>query len=347
MIEQLKFSYSNLKAKISFSAYVENGELKLKKSLACEEINSCPISDRECRVWLENLQNLHIEKWQTKYITEIKPDNGKWSIDYKRDGKRCRHIKGEGAYPDNWNEFLTLMYKLSPLTEPDRIEKAEFIFRGKTDIRNVSDEKCSQNKAFFDCLEKLVLDRQKHTITYSRNIEKEVIFNKRCYIKYAVSSLLDECKASLIKPITSGTYETKDGAVLTIKLRFLKNAPITRKFTYNGHNLPLELKDIIELIFSSASLFEEKGELYSQSLYSNRESSTEYDLTEIETNIKHVSDKFYCPFCSREIEKEECYEIYESVKSINVDIDMPDWVKEELLSKKEICVNCNNIHNCN
>ncbi|HZJ75704.1 MAG TPA: hypothetical protein VFD25_03860 [Clostridia bacterium] len=335
MLEYLKFSYSNSKAKIGFSAYVENGELKLQKGFSdSEEINSCPVSDKECKTWLENLQILHPEKWQAKYMPEIESDNGKWSIDYKRDGKRCRHIKGEGAYPDNWSEFLTLMYKLSPLTEPDRIEKAEFIFRGKTDIRNVTDKKYLQDTVFADCIEKLVLDRQKDTITYSRKIEKKLIFNKRCYIKDSVSSLLDECKASLIKPITSGTYETKDGVVLTIKLRFLKNAPLTRKFIYNGRDLPEKIKDIIELIFSSISLFEEKGELYSQSFRSNR-------TKEIE-DIKNINEKFYCPFCSREIEKEECYEIYESAKNINIDFDMTDWVKEELLRKKEICINCKN-----
>lgn len=339
MLKYLKFSYSNSKAKISFKAYVEDKKLKLQKSLSdYEEINSCPVSDTECKIWLENLEKLHLEKWKPKNMAKTDFDDGKWSIDYKRKGKRSCRIKGEGIYPDNWDDFLTLMYKLSPLTEPDRIEKTEIIFKGKTYIKSDADKSYTKDTSFANCTENLVLDRQKDTITYSRKINGAIIFDKHCYLKEAVSSLLDECKPLLINPLTKDAYKEKGEATLTVSLHFLKNADLTHKFTYNGQDLPQKVKDTIETIFSSVSLFEEKGELYSQSVQTSSVNELEYSPE----NIKNTNEKVYCPFCKREIERDMCYEIYESTKSININTDMPDWVKEELQKKSEFCKSCEN-----
>ncbi|HZK21409.1 MAG TPA: hypothetical protein VFC76_03935, partial [Oscillospiraceae bacterium] len=94
----------------------------------------------------------------------------------------------------------------------------------------------------------------------------------------------------------------------------------------------------IETIFSSVSLFEEKGELYSQSFQTSSVNELEYSPE----NIKNANEKVYCPFCKRKIERDMCYEIYESTKSININADMPDWVKEELQKKSEFCKSCEN-----
>ncbi len=49
-------------------------------------------------------------------------DGTQWQIDYKEEGKRCRHIYGDNAYPDNWNDFIEVMDTLYPFIDAEAIQ---------------------------------------------------------------------------------------------------------------------------------------------------------------------------------------------------------------------------------
>lgn len=55
------------------------------------------------------IENLHIEKWEDNYFTYVS-DGESWTLDYKTDDGKSRHITGSNAYPENYDELLALLY---------------------------------------------------------------------------------------------------------------------------------------------------------------------------------------------------------------------------------------------
>ena len=65
--------------------------------------------------WLNRLENIHINRWHASYKPPyIVCDGTQWNLEYKVEGKRCRHISGSNAYPENWDDFANLMSELVP-----------------------------------------------------------------------------------------------------------------------------------------------------------------------------------------------------------------------------------------
>lgn len=405
MLEYLKFSYLGSNKKVNISAHIEDGELKVCYSSADfpEKESSCPVLDKGCKIWLQALEDIHPEKWRAKYEGESLSDGIKWAVDYKREGKRCRHIKGAGAYPEHWERFLELVYKLIPLTDSNRIDRAALIYTGKTDMGKFFGGNPSVETAPVNCREKLVIDRKSGKITYRRSITNELYVSREYSIKNAASSILDECKDCLIQFIKDNGADTgKSESAITVTLCFLKNSPVSRSCSYSRSSLPYGWKDAIELIYDVISLCKPAGELFDRNLYGRGVKSGERVFCKVElensketcyclasddtynigervlvevksknapkaaviTDIEYLSEseapfsdkmgvivrkmlndetfKFYCPFCVREIDMDECFEMSKSAADINFDTNIPDWVKEELLKKKEICMRCEN-----
>lgn len=65
--------------------------------------------------WNDELERMHINKWHKLYIDYGILDGTEWLLEYKVKDKRCRHIHGSNAYPDNFDEFmqvLSVLYKI-------------------------------------------------------------------------------------------------------------------------------------------------------------------------------------------------------------------------------------------
>ena len=78
--------------------------------------------------WVAKLEKIHINRWHSLYKPNyLICDGTQWGLDYKVVGKRCRHISGDNEYPDNWNDFIDLLYKLASykFIKESRIENEE------------------------------------------------------------------------------------------------------------------------------------------------------------------------------------------------------------------------------
>jgi len=65
--------------------------------------------------WLKKLGAIHISKWKSSYEPrDIVCDGTQWELEYKAVGKRCRHIYGSNACPDNWDELIDLIGEFTP-----------------------------------------------------------------------------------------------------------------------------------------------------------------------------------------------------------------------------------------
>ena len=182
MIENLELFFSG-----------ENGYIDVSVS-ACEEIVSVLVtgdvypesgvyrkfSKAESLKWLSALEELHIEKWRAKY-TPAREAAGKeiWKVEYRRVGKRCRHISGTNAYPRNWEAFIELLDELAPLINPARIEKIELLFNDNDKFRKYTEE--------------IIIERETGVLIYRQSAGNDISVTKEYRKKDDVVKLIDDC----------------------------------------------------------------------------------------------------------------------------------------------------------
>ena len=62
--------------------------------------------------WNTKLENVHINKWRKEYVNTGILDGTQWNLEYKVKDKRCRHIYGSNAYPENFDDFMQVLGEL-------------------------------------------------------------------------------------------------------------------------------------------------------------------------------------------------------------------------------------------
>ncbi len=66
-------------------------------------------SRQDSEVFLEKIQNIGIYSWQEVYTPQENILDGQhWTLAYKEFGKPQQTFRGSNAYPDNWQDFLTV-----------------------------------------------------------------------------------------------------------------------------------------------------------------------------------------------------------------------------------------------
>ena len=115
MLEYMEF---RIGARIGWATTIEVIEtdgtytIKYQKALWVEEqvFENVNLDD-----WNKELSEVHINKWNKEYIEYGILDGTEWTLEYKVKGKRCRHIHGSNAFPDNFEDFmmaLSTLYKI-------------------------------------------------------------------------------------------------------------------------------------------------------------------------------------------------------------------------------------------
>ena len=111
MLEHLHFSYSGFAAGCTdIDIAVKNGIVtaKVVSIVNPDEIAPIHLSKKASQKWLAALDELKVTKWLAYYapIGAMVLDGVQWSLDVKYEGKRCRHIQGDNAFPSDWYYFL-------------------------------------------------------------------------------------------------------------------------------------------------------------------------------------------------------------------------------------------------
>lgn len=126
MLEELKFSIGGMAGWTKVTVKVENDIVYYAVDSLMDGITSKKkLRKAVSKIFLQKIERLQINKWKSKYQPpeEIMICDGtQWEIDYKEAGKRCRHIYGDNAYPDNWEEFLNVMDMLYPFIDKNSIQ---------------------------------------------------------------------------------------------------------------------------------------------------------------------------------------------------------------------------------
>ena len=60
------------------------------------------------------LSKLKIDGWKKEFVDPGILDGTQWELEYKEQGKRCRHIYGSNDYPECWNDFIEAIGDVVP-----------------------------------------------------------------------------------------------------------------------------------------------------------------------------------------------------------------------------------------
>lgn len=86
---------------------------EVKSMFQPEKQRSFTLGDVASAEWLSALEAIHINRWRSRFEPPNPVlDGEQWEMDYKVAGKRCRHFRGDNAYPENWQQFLHLLETL-------------------------------------------------------------------------------------------------------------------------------------------------------------------------------------------------------------------------------------------
>jgi len=60
------------------------------------------------------ISQLKINGWKKEFVDSGILDGTQWELEYKEQGKRCRHIYGSNDYPECWNNFIEAIGDVVP-----------------------------------------------------------------------------------------------------------------------------------------------------------------------------------------------------------------------------------------
>lgn len=147
MLEELKFSIGGMEGWTTVNVKVEKGIIHyVTDNLLCGAGEETKLKKADSKLILQMIEDLNIGKWKAKYQPPeefMVCDGTQWQIDYKEEGKHCKHIYGDNAYPDNWDDFIEVMDILYPFIDADTIQS---IFIGFYAINSKYREKIDINR---------------------------------------------------------------------------------------------------------------------------------------------------------------------------------------------------------
>ncbi|MFV0466454.1 MAG: hypothetical protein ACK5ML_10315 [Lachnospiraceae bacterium] len=187
MLEYLKFSiggYCFLYRKV-------NIEVKDGKVIACsgtqaldeEPSITTRFTKKKSDKFLDRLDKQKINGWKAHYEPELCSimDGTHWDLEYKVMSKRCRHISGDNAYPENWNAFIRLLDEYLPdacLIDGDQIDYFNVKFHYEGVIETPYARKISHK---FEMNEELEVNSYEQTVSYMKESDADKKSKQECY----------------------------------------------------------------------------------------------------------------------------------------------------------------------
>lgn len=249
MLEYLKFRIGGMSGFTEFNVTIENGKINayIENMFCLDYPRESQLSEKESGAWLETLENIHIERWKSVYIPSLVICDGEsWELEYKRVDKRCRHISGDNAYPENWDEFIEVMDVISPLIYSKQVEKIDLTYNRKTKMAPPQKPDFPNGIITWDYYEKLTIDRATETITIKQNFGTDCVVMKEYYIQEGVCELLETLEYYFDEPVRIVPQEEDATATYDLEVTYHKHEPFRLQGAYNRHGLPEYWREFME-----------------------------------------------------------------------------------------------------
>lgn len=266
MLEYLKFNIGGMAGFTKVTIMVENGIINtfvedLYYQLDAEHIQ---LDEEESREWLAALENVHIERWRSEYAPdEMICDGESWELEYKRADKRCRHISGNNAYPENWDEFIKVMDVIAPLIDPEQVERIDIRYNRKTKMPAPQRMTLPDEFVIWDYSEQLTIDRATEKLIIKQNFGIDCVVTKEYSIQDGICELLDTLEYYFDEPVTIAPLKEDAIATYELVVEYHRHEPFKLCGTYNRHGLPEYWNALMDEIEEFLSFYGGFGEMFS------------------------------------------------------------------------------------
>lgn len=273
MLESLHFSYGG------FDAGCTDIDITVKKGMVTAKVASivnpdkiAPIhlSKKASQKWLAALDELKVTRWRAYYapVGAMVLDGIQWSLDVKYEGKRCRHIHGDNAFPNDWYYFLDLMERFYSFSEAGQIDKAEFDIEIHHDIPD-------GGFGFpFTQRDRLTVDRKKRIIEHKREdgnttVTNSIVGDEADEILWRIETLMPKMNASIIP-------ENKSTPMLNLTVTYHTGETVKMRTSFDRLGLPYEWSEFASSVLRCFSRYGYCGLLLSESIYMSGRKDGEY-----------------------------------------------------------------------
>lgn len=213
MLEYLEFTktsfltYENIRLRVELKddslVYSTYNDLSVEKKNVQGKIYAGDIT-----AWLSRLDGLKISDWNQSYEPTCPILDGvTWFLEYKEEGKACRHIHGSNVFPDLWDDFILLLDELSPIIQQDTIDEFEIEYKNNEMCNffwvNGSNTQMPGKPVL--CRELFVLNRYKKELSFKRFYRETLISDLRFYIGRFAAELFE-----VIKPCFDTDVEERE-----------------------------------------------------------------------------------------------------------------------------------------
>lgn len=235
-----------------------------------DEIAPIHLSKKVSQKWLAALDELKVTRWRAYYapVGAIVLDGIQWSLDVKYEGKSCRHIHGDNAFPNDWYYLLDLMEHFYSFSEARQIDKAEFDIEIHHDIPD-------GGIGFpFTQRDRLTVDRKKRIIEHKREdgntaITNSVVGDETDEILWRIETLMPKMNASVIP-------ENKSAPMLNLTVTYHTGETVKMRTSFDRLGLPYEWSEFASSILRCFSRYGYCGLLLSESIYMSGRKDGEY-----------------------------------------------------------------------
>lgn len=209
---------------------------------------------------LSQVEDLEVHKWQREYG---EPSDGMviyWHLDYKRQGKRCRHITGYDDFPLDWDDFMSLIDRLAPeaqLIADAQLDAFEFDYMFTVN-------KGTKNAWLYS--ETLAADRATKTLTYTRRVFDACVIKHECFAKQIISHVLDMV-SDLINDCDFMEPTEECNPSMRIHLRYHDNDTFDTLVPYNRHGVTDEWNYVIEGVGRFLDAYGLFGDIFNPDYY--------------------------------------------------------------------------------
>ena len=273
MLEHLHFCYGGfIGGYTDIDIKVKNGTVlaNVTPAVNSDKIEPIHLSKKASQKWLAALDDLEITKWRTHYaaIGIMVFDGIQWKLAVKYEGKRCRRIQGNNAFPIDWYRFLDLMEHFCSFSKEGQIDKAEFDV--ETHHKSPGFNSCFS----FTQKDRLTVDRRKRMLEYKRTDENTTVTNS--VAGNEADDILQNLEYLMPKIKTCVLPADKTVPVLNLTVTYHTGETVKVCTSYTRSGLPDEWDELASNISSCFSRYGYNGLLLSKSTYMSERKKEEY-----------------------------------------------------------------------
>lgn len=259
--------------------YIEHKNSAVHAEVVClteGTANQCSLYGDEAKAWLEKIEKVHIEDWLDTY-GDIENGRGEaWKLEYQELSEDSRVISGRDAYPDNWEQFITIVSQVVPPSIFDKPEYIELVFWRITKLDLLMAHEQYIEESIWSYQETMEMSREKETLAIHKEIDQDSDVTKVYHSHIDVPNLIDICE-NCFKNWEPDPVEINDMLPrYDINILYRSGMKKTITANFNRRGLPDKWSDFARMLLQFMSAYDGYSEMLNPEVYARGVREGEY-----------------------------------------------------------------------